>query len=150
MARRRGVSAAAGRGEVEVGRDRTARSRHPQSARCSLSLGAAPSAGRILPAVLTGGAGDLLFGELDGAAEPGGRLRQQGVQRHDRGHSAAIRSPLMPLAIRSPTVWSMFRQYSNARASTGSVTPFLRWPTTLETSRSRWASSMTLRTRVPA
>ena len=64
-------------------------------------------------------------------------------------YSAAIRSPWMPLAIRSPTAWSMLRQYSIARARTGSVTPFLRWPTTLETSRSRWALSMTLRTSVP-
>jgi Major intrinsic protein len=65
-------------------------------------------------------------------------------------YSAAIRFPLTPSAIRLPTVWSMFRQYSIARASTGSVTPSRRWPTTLETSRSRWAPSMTLRTRVPA
>jgi hypothetical protein len=64
-------------------------------------------------------------------------------------YSAAIRSPLKHLAIRSPTPLSMLRQYSKARASTGSVTPFLRWPTTLETKRSRSASFMTLRTRVP-
>jgi hypothetical protein len=65
-------------------------------------------------------------------------------------YSAAIRSPLTPSAIRLPIAWSMFRQYPIARASTGSVTPFLRWPMTLETNRSRWALSMTLRTRVPA
>jgi len=64
-------------------------------------------------------------------------------------YSAAIRSPLKHLAIRSPTPLSMLRQYSKVRASTGSVTPFLRWPTTLETKRSRSASFMTLRTRVP-
>jgi hypothetical protein len=64
-------------------------------------------------------------------------------------YSAAIRSPLKHLAIRSPTPLSMLRQYSKVRPSTGSVTPFLRWPTTLETKRSRSASFMTLRTRVP-
>jgi hypothetical protein len=55
-----------------------------------------------------------------------------------------------PFAIRSPTVLSMLRQYSKARSRTGFVAPSLRRPTTLETSRSRWALSMTLRTRVPA
>jgi hypothetical protein len=65
-------------------------------------------------------------------------------------YSAAIHSPLTPMAIRSPTALSMFRQYSKARPSTGSVTLFLRCATTLETSRLRWALSMTLRTRVPA
>src|ERR1700677_1886923 len=65
-------------------------------------------------------------------------------------YSAAIRPPLTPLAILSPTPGSIFRQYSNARVSTGSVTPSLRWPTTLETSRSRCAVSMTLRTKAPA
>jgi hypothetical protein len=72
------------------------------------------------------------------------------VQASLRCYSAAIRPPWTPLATRSPTAWSMLRQYSIARASTGSVTPFLRWPTTLETSRSRWALSIILRTRVPA
>jgi hypothetical protein len=65
-------------------------------------------------------------------------------------YSAAIRPPWTPLATRSPIAWSIFRQYSIARANTGSLTPSLRWPTTLETSRSRWPSSITLRTKVPA
>jgi hypothetical protein len=57
--------------------------------------------------------------------------------------------PCTPLAIRSPISLSMLRQYSNARCSTGSDTPFLRCPTTLDTSRSRCASSITSRTMVP-
>jgi hypothetical protein len=65
-------------------------------------------------------------------------------------YCAAIRPPWTPLAMRSPIAWSILRQYSIARANTGSVTRLFRWPTTLETSRSRWALSMTLRTRVPA
>src|ERR1700741_2989618 len=44
----------------------------------------------------------------------------------------------------------MFFQYSKALWSTCSVTPLRRWPATLETSRSRSASLITSRTRVPA
>jgi hypothetical protein len=65
-------------------------------------------------------------------------------------YSAAIGPPWKPLAMRSPIAWSILRQYSIARANTRSVTRSLRWPTTFETSRSSWALSMTLRTRVPA
>ena len=79
-----------------------------------------------------------------------GSLLRFGRTRRQESYSAAICSPLTPLAMRSPTVLSMFRQYSIARPSTGSFTPSLRWPATLETSRSRAALSMTLRTSVPA
>ncbi len=78
------------------------------------------------------------------------RLDRISARRLFRRYSAAIRSLLTPRAMRSPTAWSIFRQYSIARASTGSFTPSFRWPTTLETSRSRAALSMTLRTSAPA
>jgi hypothetical protein len=48
---------------------------------------------------------------------------EDSLRRRQASYSAAFRSPLTPLAMRSPTVLSMFRQYSIAHPSTGSFTP---------------------------
>src|ERR1039457_6331730 len=55
-----------------------------------------------------------------------------------------------PCSILVPRFLSTLCQYSKARTRTGSVTPLSRWPTTLLTSRSRAAASITSRTRVTA
>jgi hypothetical protein len=53
-------------------------------------------------------------------------------------------------SILSPVSLSMFFQYWNARSKTGSDTPLRRCPATLDTSRSRAASSITSRTNAAA
>jgi hypothetical protein len=50
-------------------------------------------------------------------------------------------SPPTPPAMRSPVSLSLLRRYSKALSSTGPDTLCLGCPTTLETRRSRWASS---------
>ena len=54
-----------------------------------------------------------------------------------------------PFSTLSPRFLSTFFQYWKARCRTGSVTPLSRWPVMLLASRSRAASSITSRTRVP-